>query len=135
MGEGERKQLVLIEGMMTQPGYSGADIGAFVMPTVRQWLLAQGEGTITIIGDAMHAWLRCSYGDVVRHWQQAYSLSYGRLSLAIHCDATSLDSDPHDLDPTSGLRMGGHNVDHPMHQLGLLVGLAKLNELARADGI
>lgn len=135
MGEGEKKQLLVVDGLATDPGFAGADLEVFITPTLRRWLDERQAKRLIAVEEAMHMWLRRSYPNVVRHWQQADICSHGRLSLQIHADATSLSSDPHDLDVSFGSRLGGHNVDHPMHQLGLLAGLAELNVLARQAGL
>ncbi len=136
-------QLLVVEGVcLPDPGpdslggASSGSLSASITPDVCRWLAAQPHDEhCQPIVDAMRAadgfmWEGRDSGYRFGAWCRQPKW----LNLSVPGNACGLDPDGYNqANDDSGYELVPHNVDSTLQQLTLLVGLAKLHDLVRAD--
>ena len=136
-----RAQLMLVEMEIARAREPhGAPISAKFSQQFCRWvahILGDQEGIYDYepVSDAMKKAFAhmCESTPYMDQRFQAQLRSPGRIDLTCPGDRTSLNPTYAPSD-SSGYEIHPHNVDDTLQQLTLLAGLAKLHELARADG-
>lgn len=138
-----KPQLVVISGLMTDARnvYAGA-IEAAISPAMRRWLSQKPEGTkLPAAAQAMYQTWRRIEKERPEHpgwFRQEFDTSIngvGLLHLTVPGNACGLDPEVGGFTgKDEGYTLVPHNTDGVVQQWALLAGLAKVGELARADG-
>lgn len=138
----DRPQLLVVSGVMAfaRHTYAGA-VEASISPALRQWLARDEERLeIPSAAQAMYQTWRGidkekpKYSRFFRERFQAETRSRGLLHLSVPGNACGLDPEISYFGAEEGYTLVPHNTDGVVQQWALLAGLAKICELARADG-
>ncbi|MEK7504823.1 MAG: hypothetical protein AAB589_00865 [Patescibacteria group bacterium] len=134
-----KPQLMIIDGLQVECGFHGGSLWATLTPSMMRYLNKQSDG-----GELgkVHRAIKTSFRHMLRRrnvWKKDYyyRIQYREpkwIHLDVPGDACGLDPDDrHDVSLDVGYKLCPHNVDSSFQQLGLLVGLAKLCQLAVKD--
>lgn len=135
----ERQQLLVISAMTVWMGTYGGAISAQVSPQLGRWIERWWSQREMVIRIAMRQAWSYMYKRGVLHNLDNFRTMFNPPRF-IHLDVPgdSVGLDPSDmyggLGRREGYELAPHNTDHPGQQLALLVGLAKIYQLAREDG-
>ena len=130
---GGQAQLLTIEGLSMNVGFSGADIEVIVTPTLRKWCDKHAGKRLVEVEEVMHAVMQAMGSDPERFWQQADIDDDGRLAFTVDTNAAQLNGSVPSWSSYC-FTLTGHNLDHLSYQFALLGALAKIHNLARAEG-
>ncbi|KKW29365.1 MAG: hypothetical protein UY72_C0047G0006 [Candidatus Uhrbacteria bacterium GW2011_GWD2_52_7] len=130
---GGKAQLLSVEGVTTDVGYSGADMQVIVTPALRRWCAQHAGERLVDVEEIMHDALKAMGANPERFWQQADIDDEDRLSFTADTNASQFSGDV-PIGKDRGYTLTGHNLDHLSYQFALLGALAKIHDLARAEG-
>lgn len=130
-----RQQLIAIDDLMAESGMHGASMSGFVSPIMTDWTRSNDERDVAPVRSLMcevHNAVWAGSAAQIREFNVLFN--QGTIVLSVPGDRCDLYCDGFHLPKDGqGYELDCHNVDSPFQQMELLMGLAAIHDLARAD--
>lgn len=130
-----RQQLIAIDDLMAESGMHGASMCGFVSPIMTDWTRSNDTRDLAPVRSLMsevHNAIWSGSAAQIREFNALFN--QGTLVLSVPGDRCDLYCDGFHLPKEGrGYELESHNVDSPFQQMELLMGLAAIHDLARAD--
>lgn len=132
-----KPQLLTFDTIARKEQHGGSINGEFSIP-IMNWLKGFEPNTeFPDIAKILEETYKNLYGELERYYEYSFRAKIcgtrGFLALDVPGDACGIHGGSHHFDDNAGSEFSCHNVDTPMQQLALLVGLTALHDKAREE--
>lgn len=125
-------QLFVVTGLGCRTEIAGSSLYVAASQYVARWISRQAEGQILCVAHSIRrTYDRMSGGRTRLYWHGCRLQPPMYLHLSVHGDANSLDPDQLEYQEMRGYKLWPHNLDSPVQQFPLLVGLGTLSDIIR----